>query len=1122
MNRFGILLWLAMVTTAWPATRSRMANVMTNELWRAEMPTNIHALFQATIEELAPSMAIRSNATTVFFSRDNARPVPTNQMQWVARNLRTLESLRQIPWPYLDGWERVQFKRKSGTVSESMTNFVFTSWLVARTPQEVRFFSPDSITGWSAASTNSLVGLEPMDFREELRATLAYLDDPKAVAQSALHQSLRYGWEGGWLQRQGEMVRLAYDAAWHGHTNEARALLRHALGKDPTAEHFERVVLTAATKAHREAMQLTVSAAARSEMLAAWERFARVFPQSPQAGEAAEFVTVLRQQVAEFEELRRTMVENPEQLPAPARAEYYLARFPDVVSTDRFSSFAYPEGDLRGRVLKLGTAAIPALIAHLSDRRLARFNSGLGNSVVLRVQDLALECLRRITEVSFTEPGGSGGAFSTAKPEARDRLIREATEWWRKHADQPLLQGQLEALEKMPLFDRLRTLDNLERQNPGEVKAIEFLRKWAGTVPAESRHLLAEALARRGDLSLLPTLRAALASGDSHERYTFQSALLRYGGGEDYAAVRRHTWRDQLQSPAEWLRPGNEAYSHQTTLLDERLRDPATNFIAVPLLVDAIERFRFSAVVNQGQVQTTTFADAAMAMLIRVTGQAGDYRAEAPLWTRAASVHRWLETWDKSGRQQFVAAHPETAPVFFDLPITADSLNLTATNPLATVLSANRAAPLGYEVPRERLAELLKAGTVRGKMYDEVELFRFASDEAEEKWFTQRAPQWHRQPHPEATVMKPLRPTTMLVALANGAWPDSAGQVWAIWGDESGWPARYNGKRWRVFDETALPTGLRVSLNFSAAFAGERGAMFFIDGEGTVQLHDAEGWQLAVKARGQPLENEARVRQSTATFPAWTDPADFRLVKDAGENLWSHTSAAGLTVLGKRGKEVLAWPEKAGVAFSTDGSPWLLPTPNGRAMLAVSRTRERERVALFTAMDGPLRMVTEVTLPFPASYLETSVRDRSGHWWLTTRRECVAVDAAGKVVEQLPGRFLLEDSAKGRWLIKNPDAMHATVHRVAQDKSEVSLSIPRLLSEAAMAPDGTVWMVEANGRLLRLGLRKKELVVLETWQLRTGYNTRLWCDETGRVWCRSVNSFRHSLLTCIPAAAKAN
>jgi hypothetical protein len=225
-------------------------------------------------------------------------------------------------------------------------------------------------------------------------------------------------------------------------------------------------------------------------------------------------------------------------------------------------------------------------------------------------------------------------------------------------------------------------------------------------------------------------------------------------------------------------------------------------------------------------------------------------------------------------------------------------------------------------------------------------------------------------------------------------------------------------------------------------------------------------------------------------------------------------------VLGKRGKESLAWPEKGGTAFSNSGySPWLLPIPNGRSMLAVSRTRDL--VALFTAMDGPLRMLTEVTLPFSANGLEAPVRDRSGHWWLSTRQMCAAVDATGKVVEELPGRFLLEDSSKGRWLIKNTDTMQTTVHRVAKDKSEVSLRVPRLLPEAAMAPDGTVWMMDANGRLLRLGLRKKELVVLETWQLRTGYNTRLWCDETGRV-CSGDGSLGRGLLTCIPAAAKAN
>lgn len=559
-------------------------------------------------------------------------------------------------------------------------------------------------------------------------------------------------------------------------------------------------------------------------------------------------------------------------------------------------------------------------------------------------------------------------------------------------------------------------------------------------------------------------------------------------------------------------------------LTHTRGRDLTTNLLAVPLLVDSLERFRMNLLADSsGRLRAGSRSDEVMGHLAKLTGHAGDYHTNAPLAERAESVSRWLDWWEKTGRAEFSAARPEVAPLFFEKAITADSLAPRDASSFAVVASANRALPVTYEFPRARLGELLKSGVVRGQQLGAAEVFRFVTAAAEEKWFTETASQWLRAASSKSPTNTPARPVAMHGAYPRGAWPDSDGNVWALCHNDSTWPAIFDGKRWRALSETNLPDVSRGFPRFQSAVPGERGAMLFRDDFDGTYLWDKAGWTPNLKLRSLSSDQAARLRQSAASTPDWSDLPGPQLVKDTHGHLWAVGALSGVTFIGPDEPKHLGWPDSSFSSTSLAGQPWLLPLDKGRSVLAVSRYYGM--AAIFSGLDGVPRKVTDVSLPVPNQALSGAVKDRSGQWWLTTATNSFAFETTGKIIASVPGQFLIEDLDQGRWFRDRTDMFRGAVRRVASDKSELRLTVSQASSVVALAPDGTVWMLTAGGHLVRLGVRKKALVVLEDWRVPGGGdgNDRIWCDTAGRVWVRSGDiTYGSTSLTCIPAASRAN
>src|SRR6185295_9119287 len=161
-------------------------------------------------------------------------------------------------------------------------------------------------------------------------------------------------------------------------------------------------------------------------------------------------------------------VENPESLPAVQRAAYFADRLQD--ERDGIGL----EKTQKSMLVTLGRDALPALLAHLRDRRLTRvtasrrsYSTGYGGdpSTVLRVQDLALSAFERLTTMQSLSPGRTAPStpFSAQAPEVREKIVAAVEGWWTTNADKTALQWRLARLSSLPPRERIVELAELER-----------------------------------------------------------------------------------------------------------------------------------------------------------------------------------------------------------------------------------------------------------------------------------------------------------------------------------------------------------------------------------------------------------------------------------------------------------------------------------------------------------------------------------------------------------------------------------------------------------------------------------------------------------------------------------
>ena len=1110
MRRFLLSLGLGLVTTAASGADWDLAG-KTNDVWLTEMPANVYSVFRGAIETMPDPAASLPAASGSPRLRNP--PTQTNSLESLrARHLRSLESLRETSWPKLTGLSRVRYARTR--LSSNQTNDWNHAWLADRIPSGI--VALDDRFALHYLQTNFFHRTELVNFTAELKETFRYL----ASTNAADHQNWRRADLKYWHQQSSQyfetLFHHAYAAAWFGHTNEAVTLLHTGFGRDVGVSGLDRMVEGAAGRLYDDSFKLFDAGVARSELVEAWERFLRIFPQSTLAPQLKEYVETMKQQLAEFSKIAQSTVENPDKLPPAERSEYYLARFPEIRREHAETGFySAPKFDDE-RLVKLGHDAIPALLNHLDDRRFTRMTRGSYGRprFIVRVQDLAFRCLREITKQGYE--GNSFTWLSEASPEKRTQVIADFRDWWSRYGKLSPLEAQLAALENKPVAERLQGLSRLMFQDRTSVDELAVLRRWATNAPPDQRHLLAEPLARRGDSSLMPLLRERLGRSFGVD----PEPLVRFGGPEEVAAARAYEWKRLADQEAPWLLNVFSSAIFRVVNPEGTNQPPIP--ILIPLIADALEIRPVTLMSVATGWGVSSDADRAMQVLSTHVRFDSGYRTNAPLPERFAAMDRWMSWWHRSGRADHVAAHPEAAVVCMDAPINDASLRAATMPEFVKVRAADRSAPVVYDVPRSNLVDLVRNKAVTGFAIEGTRHFWFDSAEHESHWLAQ-APKLLR---PSSTQAQ--RPPAMRATISGGLWPDGIDRIWTCWGTYLSWPAIFENNTWRRVAATDIPIKeTRTGFDgFSGAVPGKKSILFF-DAENTLILADEKGWMRGGRKYSFAREDEQRLRQSLSIEPPFSDTRDQAVARDAAGNVWflsidgvTHT----FTVLSQGRQQRVAWPEdKPGSRMMSDNAAILAPLGKGESVLVATHSGSG---AVFAMSNGVPRKIMDV--PVPSSLLRrNAVRDRRGWVWLISKEKSVAVEASGKVVASLPGNVLATDD-DDVWLSETRSYKESHLKRWRPGKPELSLSLPGGCHAAAPAPDGTMWVLTDFRQLLRVGVRKTpggpsaEITILERWIGQGGENDSLWCDEVGRVWFTTTSDHRRrGQLTCYPMQKKA-
>src|SRR5262249_26381791 len=151
--------------------------------------------------------------------------------------------------------------------------------------------------------------------------------------------------------------------------------------------------------------------AARAEVLAQWTDTLKAFGRSRYRDQLRDLVAELTKQVGEDRRLAATRVKDPAKLPPRERPAYYLAPFPHrhgrgprASRPGHRTTLGMGAGTAWGAAgVRTGRHADPALIDHLPARPVTRsigFRRDFEpHRVVLRVQDVAVQCIEEILQV---------------------------------------------------------------------------------------------------------------------------------------------------------------------------------------------------------------------------------------------------------------------------------------------------------------------------------------------------------------------------------------------------------------------------------------------------------------------------------------------------------------------------------------------------------------------------------------------------------------------------------------------------------------------------------------------------------------------------------------------------
>ncbi len=849
-------------------------------------------------------------------------PTPAGWEQYARTCQERLSQLAKVPWVDLSKFQRVEFVRAGQ--SERAGGRVKAGWKWDRDADELVWLNSfgaeygERRVGTTLLRTNRLAEELPRVFADLER--IHRNEQPQYYLREALPQSGR------------EFFILAWGAAWDGLTNETIRLLHTAWLTNDLADGVDQILLGEARRMFNSGLDALKKGAPRSRVLAAWDELLAHF-RGRVTPELVDVIATLHQQVADFPRLAATTVEDPGTLPPTARARYYIERFPDMVVSSRPGQSG---NNYEALVRAMGTNAIPALLEALTNRWVVRTTverSNLSEAPldrvdvyvrILRVQDLALASLEAMTRTRFHQAPPAEPAFSGQPADVRARIAAEVAAWWQTYTNQGPVTARLARLTDLPLFERIPELLRLERLDSNAVQVVPLLKTWAQKSTGAELGPLFDALVKRGDLSLLPAIRASW-----NERFPRHLEFLpAHGTAEDFRQVReRAVAALRSESP-------DERGHAQHTLgalfgLDFRRTQPITNRLAVPLLVDLLEVREESSTRWVGnQSVRCSLADLAMTSLEAIVSHPTNYSPTNTLPARLEAIDRWLSWWNSDGEKNFWAQHPEVRPVFGEDWGREVDPGRDIPPGLVSVAGPDPAWSVRYRIAHDDLQRLWLEKAIVARRAHGRWHFRFANDKAARQWFlSARASD---RPAAGNTAVEKIETTAMhgLGVAANGqAWMGAAGdfpgeaelkqRVEAAAHAPSNRPAVITGARllrvdglnriwisplaspgtllgydserrdWVKHEARGLPAGLRTSTEagfLPGNWQSRAGRLYFCDGEGVHVFRDGKWEYQAMVQTGLPANTAAALARTPRGF---AEDADGRVY------CWIRSTPAG-------------------------------------------------------------------------------------------------------------------------------------------------------------------------------------------------------------------------------------
>jgi len=426
----------------------------------------------------------------------------------------------------------------------------------------------------------------------------------------------------------------------------------------------------AAWESFSAGIALLEKGAPRSDVLAQWETTMKEYPRSEYRHQLLSYTTILRAQI-EQESTIPAEGEQPGKLSPTQQVAYYIAHFPDVHGQQMGQPgicSVFSNGDdtkASDAVVKIGRPAVPQLIKALDDRRLTRSIGYWRNfdphRTVLRVQDVALQCIQAILNMRFLPSDLS--YLSTAQPQLHSNITADIETWWKQNGQKTPLQGYLARLRqfekaKAPVWQRVEMLEKIESLDKTAVNSTAFLQSWAIEVKGNRDYLpvIAKKLALRGDKSWVPAMQRIVGE---NERYIPDEAIwcvVKLGNAEDYRLLRQRVRSD--------IKAGKSMGTSAYLVPVIKALSGTDNTLAVPLLVEIVQhRQSIGGRDDPGKGYVPEFGShtASMLDLIRLTSHSAGFDAHASQTARFAAIDSWLAWWNQQGRVAYLKKHPEAA-----------------------------------------------------------------------------------------------------------------------------------------------------------------------------------------------------------------------------------------------------------------------------------------------------------------------------------------------------------------------------------------------------------------------------------------------------------------------------